>query len=224
MYTDTDTEIIHAHQNTHTDDFPAITLVSHILSWVFSPLLTPTYGMIAIFTMTPLRYAPLRSIIIVTSVIFSLTAILPGLTVWLLTRYGDVADMALSRRKDRLYPYIIIIAALVAAGFYLRITGTELWIPAFFWGAAVAATINFIINYWWKISAHGAGMGGLAALLAVLTRYSLPSLDVWVWMLAAIAVCGLLASARVWLGRHTPMQTIAGTLVGFICVFVAEII
>ncbi|MDE6295175.1 MAG: phosphatase PAP2 family protein [Muribaculaceae bacterium] len=224
MYTETDTDITPALQSGHTDDCPAVTLVSHILSWVFSPLLTPTYGMIAIFTMTPLRFAPLRSIFIVISVIFSLTAILPGLTVWLLTRYGDVADMALTRRKDRLYPYIIIIAALVAAGFYLKIIGTQLWIPSFFWGAAAAAAICFIINYWWKISAHGAGMGGLAALFAVLTRYSFPTVDVWIWLLAAIAVCGLLASARVWLGRHTPMQTIAGTLVGFICVFITELI
>lgn len=209
--------------STDTNDTPVINALSHFFSWVFSPLLTPTYGIIAVFAMTPLRYAQGSSIATVISVIFALTGVLPGLTVWLLTKFGDVSDLALSRRSDRLYPYIIMTAAMIAAGFYLRILKSPDWIPLFYWGAAGACVINFIINFKWKISAHGAGMGGLTALFAILTKYALPTIDVWIWLTIAIIICGLLAASRVWLGRHTPLQTIAGTLVGFLCVFITEI-
>ncbi|MDE5773023.1 MAG: phosphatase PAP2 family protein [Muribaculaceae bacterium] len=206
-----------------TNVTPVIDTLSHFFSWVFSPLLTPTYGIIAVFAFTPLRYAQAGSIATVISVIFALTGILPGLTVWLLTKFGDVSDLALTRRSDRLYPYIIITAAMIAAGFYMHVLKSPEWIPLFFWGAAAACVINFIINFKWKISAHGAGIGGLTALFAILTNYALPTIHVWIWLVIAIILCGVLAASRVWLGRHTPMQTIAGTLVGFLCVFFTEL-
>lgn len=201
----------------------AITSVSHFLSWVFSPLLTPTYGMIAVFAMTPLRFVPGRTMAIVLAVVFGITGFLPGLAVLLLNKFGDVSDLALSRRSDRLYPYIIMTAALTATGFYLQAIGTPEWIPLFFWGAAAAGVINFIINFRWKISAHGAGMGGLTAMFAILHNHAFPNVEVWIWLIIAVIATGLLGAARVWLGRHTPVQTIAGALIGFICVFITEL-
>ncbi len=198
--------------------------VCDTLSVVFAPLLTPTYAMLAIFFLTPLRYAAPASIATVTAVVFGITGFLPGLAVWLLMRYGDVSDLALSRRTDRLYPYILMIAAYLGTSFYLRSVGAPEYVPRFFIGACAAAIVNLIINFRWKISAHGAGMGGLVAMFGILTRYSLPDMHLWVWTTAAVLITGLLCSARVMLGRHTPMQTIAGALVGFAAVFISELI
>ena len=39
------------------------------------------------------------------------------------------------------------------------------------------------------------------------------------WLIAPIIVSGLLGSARVWLGRHTVWQVLAGYAVGFCSVF-----
>ena len=41
---------------------------------------------------------------------------------------------------------------------------------------------------------------------------------VW-WITGALLCAGLLGSARIWLGRHTLMQVLAGSAVGFLCVW-----
>lgn len=201
----------------------AITVISHILSWVLSPLLMPTYGIIIVMIATALRYAPLSAKWTVGAIVFGMTAVLPGVAVWLLTKYGDIKDVALSRRTDRLYPYILMGAALAGTGFYLQAIGVPEWIDKFYWGAGIACGVNLIINFKWKISAHGAGIGGFVAILASLGHDTLPHPSVWVWVIVAIFFTGILGSARVWLGRHTPMQTIAGSIVGFLSVFLLEL-
>lgn len=40
-----------------------------------------------------------------------------------------------------------------------------------------------------------------------------------IWIAASIIMAGLLGSARVWLGRHTLLQVLAGTAVGFLSVW-----
>ncbi len=52
-----------------------------------------------------------------------------------------------------------------------------------------------------------------------------PSADgmVW-WIVGAIITAGLLGSARIWLGRHTLMQVLAGSAVGFLSVWTLSLI
>lgn len=196
---------------------------SHAMSWIFSPVIVPTYAIIMVFYFSMLSYAPTSSKISIIAIVFAFTAFIPALAVWVLTRYGDVSDMALSRRTDRLIPYIVEGASLMACGYYLTTTGLPDWVGFFFIGAAVATGINLVINFRWKISAHGAGMGGFIAMILVMNRYGLPQYNLWGWCLAAVVIAGVLGMSRVWLGRHTPLQTVAGEIVGFLGVLSMEL-
>lgn len=199
-----------------------ITNVSHILSWVLSPVVIPTLGIISVFELSVYSIAPASTKWLIIGIVFALTCVIPSLAVYLLTRFGDVSDVALTRRSDRLIPYIITFASLLACGFYLTRTGLPNWVGFFYIGAAIATAVCFVINFKWKISAHGAGIGGLVALLMVLNRYGLPAYNLWVWVMASALAVGLLGAARVWLWRHTPMQTICGAVVGFLGVIMME--
>lgn len=201
-----------------------MTFFSHFLSWVFSPVIVPTYAIILVFYLSMLSYAPATSKWSIIGIVFAMTAVIPALAVFVLTRFGDVTDMALSRRSDRLIPYIVEGACLLATGYYLTTTGLPDWVGYFFIGAAIATGVNLIINTWWKISAHGAGMGGFIAIILVLNRYGLPPYNLWLWCVGAIFAAGFLGMARVWLKRHTPLQTIAGEIVGFLGVMCMEVI
>ena len=139
-----------------------------------------------------------------------------------MSRYGGVKDVALTRRSDRPIPYILIGCALLGCGYYLSTTGLPVWVSLFYIGAAVAAAVNLIVNFWWKISAHGAGMGGFIAMIMLMNRYGLPHYNLWIWCIGAVLAGGLLGMARVWLGRHTPMQTVAGEVSGIICVLAMQ--
>lgn len=39
------------------------------------------------------------------------------------------------------------------------------------------------------------------------------------WLIATIIAAGLVGSSRLLLNRHTPMQVLAGTANGFVCVY-----
>lgn len=199
-----------------------MTLWSHFMSIVFSPIVVPTYGIIAVFMLSMFSYAPAASKWIITGIVFGITGVIPAAAIYVLTKFGDVKDMALTRRSDRLFPYIITAACLLACGFYLTKTGLPGWVGYFYIGAGIATVINLIVNFFWKISAHGAGIGGLIAMFVILNHYGLPSYNLWGWVIAAVIVAGLLGTARVWLWRHTPMQTIAGEIVGFLSVILTE--
>lgn len=201
-----------------------MTTFSHVLSWIFSPIVVPTYAIILVFYLSMLSYAPTGSKWAIIGIVFAMTAVIPGLAVWVMTKFGEVSDLALSRQSDRLIPYVVEGACMLACGYYLTTTGLPDWVGCFFIGGAIGAAINLIVNFWWKISAHGAGMGGLIAMFLVMNRYGLPPYNLWVWCLAAVTATGLLCMARVWLGRHTPLQTVAGEIVGFLGVMSMEFI
>lgn len=219
-----------ADDSTEADDTPPEapagfpTALSHLLSWILSPVLMPTYAIVAVFILSMFSYAPATTKWTIIGIVFAMTCVIPCVAVFVLTRFGDVHDVALTRRTDRLYPYIITLACLLACGFYLTRTGLPLWVGFFYIGAAAATAVNLIVNFFWKISAHGAGIGGFLAMLLVLNRCGLPSCDMWPIVTATAAAAGLLGAARVWLWRHTPLQTVAGEITGFLGVLLLEML
>ena len=99
-----------------------------------------------------------------------------------------------------------------------------MWLIMFFVGGAIAGVINLIINFRWKISAHAAGIAGIVALLTRLLIIGIPVPGLNTWFMISIALTGFLGTARVWLGRHTVWQVLAGYVVGFGCVFLMTMI
>lgn len=203
-------------------DLGFITILAHMISVVLSPVIIPTLGMVALFTLSMLSYAPTNAKLILIAVVFVLTCVVPCAAILVLRKFGNVKDVALSNRSDRLFPYIVMIVCMVGCGLYLTKTGLPLWVGYFYIGAGVAIVVNLIVNIWWKISAHGAGMGGLIAMFLLLNRYGLPPYNLYWWVIAAVIAGGVVGAARVWLGRHTPMQTICGEIVGFASVMITE--
>lgn len=201
-----------------------ITGAAHLLSWVLSPVLMPTYAIIMVLCLSMLSFAPMHSRLIIIAIVFGMTALLPCLAILVLMKYGDVHDAALTRRTDRFIPYVVTGLALLGCGFYLSTTGLPGWVSLFYIGAALAIAVNLVVNFRWKISAHGAGIGGFIAMIMIMNRYGLPHYNLWIWCVGAVIAAGLLGTARVWLGRHTPMQTIMGELAGFAGVLSMELL
>jgi membrane-associated phospholipid phosphatase len=92
-----------------------------------------------------------------------------------------------------------------------------LFIVAMGVGSAISIFIIVFINLKWKISAHTAGIGGLAgAIFGVSYRLAINPL----WFLVVIlSISALVAISRIGLRAHTPGQTLAGFVVGFLTVF-----
>lgn len=193
--------------------------ISHFLSWAFVPLLVPVYGVILAFNLTILDIIPSSLKWFYTISIFAIDSIAPFLLIALLKKFGYVSTYGLNGQKERLIPYVLITVAYLGSGYFMAAKGAPIWLTMFFAGGAVAAAINFLINFKWKISAHAASIAGLVALLLHITDDGWGSPLAFPWMIGSMICAGLLGSARVWLGRHTVWQVLAGYAVGFFSVF-----
>lgn len=198
--------------------------IATFLSWVLVPLLMPVYGVILAFNLSILDFTPMSVKTSFTLVTVAFTVAVPALLVILLRRIGLVRDIGLNSRRERLIPYIISLLSMASTGVFMWHKGAPMWLVMFFCGGAVAALVNMLVNFRWKISAHAAGIAGVVAMLIRISRDGFPQEATFVWLLISIGLAGLLGASRIWLGRHTVWQVIAGYAVGFVSVLLMTLI
>lgn len=191
---------------------------SRIVSSLFTPLLTPTYGVFLALWTSILCYRSLETRIAVLLMIFIITCVLPFVFISILFRLKLIENRELDNRKDRTIPYIAAILSYVATTFYLVYVHAPIWLVAFMAGATLTVVVTMIVNLWWKISAHSAGFGGIIALLLFMQTDGVQAFNL-IWITCAvILLAGLVGSARLYLERHTLGQVAVGFLNGYFCV------
>ena len=195
-------------------------LFSNILSTLFHPLLMETYGITFALMGTFLALYPLRMKLLIWGSAFLSTAVLPGLFIYLLTRTGAASDLELTKRKERALPYLIVISSVALCLYFLYRMMMPFWLIAILMGICVALLIALCINFFWKISAHMIGIGGLLGGLMGVARIHL--INPYLLFIAVLLIAGLLGTSRIFLKRHTPLQVYAGFSLGFMCTFVAS--
>jgi membrane-associated phospholipid phosphatase len=183
------------------------------VSNILHPLLMLTYAAILLVTNTYLAILPTASKLTIIGEVFALSCLLPILCILLLYKLRIVGHWALRDRTDRALPLLINALAYGVCAWILYVQGMPMWALTFYIGATVLAFICWAISFWWKISAHAAGISGATMVSFIL--YHLFPLTFPLWMpLLLICLTGLLSSIRVYLGRHTMAQVTAGTLLG----------
>lgn len=194
-------------------------IIARILSTVLSPILVPAYGVYAGLQASVLTILPTAQKLWVTALAFAISGLLPMMGILVLYMSKKITDPGLNNRGERTIPYVITGLCYLGCAAYLYCISAPSWLWAFPVGGAVAVVISTIINHWWKISAHLAAMGGLVALLFRIVADNAAAPGISCWIYTAVLLTGLLATSRIILGRHTPMQVVAGTANGFICVW-----
>lgn len=192
------------------------------LSVVFYPLFIPTYGMGLFCLAHGVHIAPLAGVWITVALTgtFLLTCALPVTAIWIMMKRGEVKDLYIDDPRERTMPYIY---TLFGFGCWCYMLIHILQVPLFLSCTAVGATaaigIVCVINRWWKISAHLAGMGGLLGgiLCYCLRLGAFPTGGTWVLWLG---LSWLLMWARMYLNAHTGAQVSAGWLLGLVCTFI----
>lgn len=193
--------------------------VSSFFSQLLSPLLMPTYGMIIAFWLS--RYQILFTIekVTVISIVALITCVVPVISIALMRFFGIISDVHLNKRNERFFPYSVIIVCYVISALYLFNINAPTWMWIFMFGAGIAALMSMLINFFWKISAHMAGIGGIIGLLCKINSCGDGVFDLLPIICVAIIVTGILGSSRIAMERHTLWQVLAGALNGFVWVY-----
>ena len=185
------------------------------ISYLFHPLLMPTYGFAFIFFTKNYisTFTPPNLVWIILGVTFVFTFFLPAVNALILLKIGRIKSLEMETNNERSIPYIST-SFYYFSLFYLFYNAQ---FPSVFkiliLGAAISILLSFIINFRWKISAHTIGVGGITgAALGIIYRLQI---DMHLMLMTLLLLSGIVAYARLKLNTHTPAQVYSGFVLGF---------
>ncbi len=193
--------------------------ISRVLSSLLHPLLIPTLGLFLIFNVGGhYSFLPVDHQRIVYLVVFLSTCILPLSLIPLFLMFKVIKSVYMEGRRERLLPVFFSGLFYFLGYFFLRrIPIVPSFIEGFMLATLMAIYVALIITFFWKISMHMIGIGGLAgAMMALSFRFGL---DLWLLFSVIILASGLLGVARLQLKAHSPSQVYVGFVLGFLIVF-----
>ncbi len=133
--------------------------------------------------------------------------------IWLL-RTGRISDFHLTKRSERIRPFVVSTAATTLAMVILWALGAPallIWLAV----AALAQTLLlFVLTLRWKVSIHAATSGAFAALVTLAWGIR-PATGLVVLLIPVVGW------ARIHLRRHTLAQVVVGATIGAVTMAVA---
>ncbi len=196
-----------------------MTRFAHFLSYVFHPLLIPTYtvGILLRQEVFFILRIPENYRWQFLSLIFLSTFLLPSLIVFIYKKFGLISSMQMKNRKERTWPLISVGFIYVFTFLMIRNMHISSVFNVFAFGGSLLMFATALINLRWKISLHmtanGAMVGlflGLAWLGLLYNPLILPTL---------IFANGWVGFARLKLNAHTESQVYTGFLMGTLFMF-----
>lgn len=211
---------------------------ARIISVLFHPLLVLSYALLLLLAINPYAFSARslgdRPAMLLFISVFSTSFVLPAFGTALMKPLGLIKSLQMEDKLERTGPYIL------SGIFYLWLfknldaTGQA---PALFntfaLGATIALFFAFFINIFTKISAHAVGMGGFTAMMLMTgkvwagTSLSIPAfggtllLSANALLVGAILLAGIVGTARLALGAHTPADVYRGYAAGMAAVLLA---
>lgn len=195
-----------------------------MISNVFHPILSMVWATLIVIFFSPIAMFPenARWALLVWVALFSF--LIPTLLIGVLSAIGVVKHgVALHDRKDRFVPLGIDALCLLCLVFSLMRMGVFGWLIHFYWAAFFVVAACFLINLFWKVSAHAAGNAAITTACFVL-YYANPLFVPLILPLGYLILTGLICSIRLYLGRHSFGQVavgfsvgVIGTLLGMLC-------
>lgn len=189
--------------------------ISRIISAIFTPFMMPFIAFFLLFFFTYLRIMPLRYKLIVLSMVYCFTILLPMLSIYLFQKINGWGIKELGIRGKRFIPYCLTILSYAGCLF----TMYRIHLPRYMSGIIISTLLCMVIctisNMKWKISTHMAS-GGM--LVGGLLSYSfIFQFNPIGWLCIFILLNGIVGSARIIVRQHTLNEVEGGFFVGLFC-------
>ncbi len=212
-------------------------VIAHLLSVIFHPLLMLTYMLLMMLVVNPYMfgYTHMSEANTLILMVFLTSALIPLIAILVMKGIGWVHSLQMPDKHERIGPYLV--TSVLYLTLYLHFVKAsafpELLLVGTL-GTVLVLFVGFVINNYSKISVHAAAAGGLLVLTWILyrqfsTTYFLLSLPPFsdlqvptVYILyAAILLTGVICTARLISGNHTPGQVYGGFILGVLSMIVA---
>ncbi len=193
-------------------------LASKLVSYLFHPLFIPAYVAYIILYIHPVNavlLTPYRKLQFISNVVFC-SALLPAFITFLLWKLGFAKNIFLHTSKERIIPYnVAIIFNFWMFWVSKNLEDTPPQLKHWTLGIFLTSSVGMMLNNFFKISMHGLAVGGLLCF-AIYNAFINSNLPNW-FLFAAILLTGIVASSRLVLKAHKPMDVYIGILAGVVC-------
>lgn len=187
------------------------------ISVMFHPLLLPTFMFFVIFKFAPQAFRPLseEAAPYVLLALTTTTFVIPALSMLTLKLTGTIKSLHLDARSDRLIPFafVAVFYGVSTYMFYSKISLNPVLIHLLLITTLLIVAVT-VITFFWKISIHSAGMGGVTGFLLALAQL-FPGSPLLGPFILALLLLGWVMSARLILDSHDMWQVIGGAALGF---------
>jgi membrane-associated phospholipid phosphatase len=191
-----------------------------VISVVFQPLLIPSlvFGLILYAvpeaTSIPSEFKDGLFYLIVLT-----TLLIPMITIFGLRLSGTLKSLHMEAIQDRVMPFSITSLYYLLTVYFLY---QKIELDPVLWQALSLITIAIIgltgITFFWKMSAHMTGAGGLLGVVLVL-GFKFQTFQVLYPLVGSILLVGLIGSSRLYLDAHKPLEIYGGMVFGFLVCF-----
>lgn len=188
------------------------------ISTILHPIVLPTAGAFLYFIFITQQFEK-RLQLIILGLIFILTYIVPILLLFFLKNFGFIKNFQVSTIKERRVPVIFMIFILYFLG------NTIIQIPMIrnlgilFYGTSLSLICIYILfSAKLKSSLHLVSMGNMLGFFLIMTNIN--NLSILFIIIPLIFLSGILASSRLYLKAHTPIELLIGFFLGFISQFI----
>lgn len=192
-----------------------------LISVAFQPLLMPSlvFGLL-FFGVPQATSLPEEFKIRIFYLIVSATLLIPMVLMLGLRWSGLVKSLHFEEKSDRRVPFLLVTLFYVLTTYFLK-EKTEL--DPILWQGMGVITLAVVlltgVTYFWKMSAHLTGIGGVLAVTGIMGLY-FPSVMVVYLLVGTLLLGGIVASSRLYLDAHSPAEVYAGLVVGFVTCWV----
>ncbi len=192
-------------------------LLAKILSIIFHPLLMPTIGMLLLFNSgTYLQFIPYDYKRVMLLIVMIITAAIPVLLMPLFRLKRLISSVEVSKRSERVVPLFFAAILYSINLWYMYRMQAPVTVILFMLGAALIVFFSWIISFFWKISVHMMGAGGIIGLIFVMIFRLYAHVNLF--LIASILLAGVIGSVRIYLNRNSSEQVYVGFALGFILV------
>ncbi|WP_232826797.1 phosphatase PAP2 family protein [Cognataquiflexum aquatile] len=186
------------------------------LSYTFQPLLIPTLIFVfLLFGIPEVSASQYYNEWFILMMVFVTTFVIPVLSLLTMKLTGNIGSIHLENRDERVFPFstVSLFYGISTYLFYLKFEIEPVFILAL---ASITICVILLtsVTFFWKISAHMTGIAGFLAIIIVIALKN-PAFNLVNFLLAGIILSGSVASSRLYLNAHTPIEIFGGFLLGF---------
>ena len=188
------------------------------ISTILHPIVLPTLGVFLYFVFVSQSFER-RLQLIVLGLVFALTYVVPVLLLLFLRNFGFIKDFQVSTIKERRFPVIFMIFLLYFLGNTIIQIPTIRNLGILFYGTSLSLTCIYVLfSVKLKSSLHLVSMGNMIGFFLIMTNIN--SLSMLPIIILLVLLSGILASSRLYLKAHTPVELLIGFSLGIVCQFI----